>query len=175
MSNVVSLHEFFYNLLIVKRVNNFTVTELRDALLSSTGNTFSSDEARLYVYRRILFLEAKGLLVRTKSSHSKAVRYITSANFDDVQFKSKATLKKEIKGEANQDSFFSELKKEKQLHEEHLLMIEGEIETFASLLKRFPEQKRNVRPFFNEAQQQSKRLHSHVRAISKILGQQATS
>ncbi|MCE0555593.1 hypothetical protein [Motilimonas sp. E26] len=173
MSNVVSLHEFFYNLLIVKRVNNFTITELRDALLDSTSNAFSPKEARLYVYRRVLFLESKELLVKTKSSHSKEVRYITSAQFENVLFKSKKTLKQvPEKKSLEPESFFTSLQKEKKAHEDHLLMIEGELETFASLIKRYPDQKNSVKPFFNQAEQEHRRLYSHVRAISKILKQQ---
>ncbi|MCE2595857.1 hypothetical protein [Motilimonas cestriensis] len=171
MSNVVSLHELFYKLLIVKGYNCFTVTELRDALLTMTGDVFCSNKARMYVYRRILYMESKQLLRKTQSGPGKQVRYLTTPLFKSTIFRPKSTLKdhnlKVV--EAVDTSFHNALRKEKQACEDSLKITKQEMAAFASLIQRYPEQQDNVRPFFYQAREEVYRLQSQVSAISKIL------
>ncbi|MDO6524729.1 hypothetical protein Q4519_03430 [Motilimonas sp. 1_MG-2023] len=171
MSNVVSLHEYFYNLMITNGINNFTVIELRDEILAKAGNVFCSNTARIYVYRRILYLESKQLLRKTQSGPGKQVRYLTTPLFKKTRFSSKSTLKNlNTSTPDNQDiSFHEALLKEKRTYEKSLKVTEQEVATFASLIKRYPYQQDHVQPFLNQAREDVHRLQSQMNAISKIL------
>lgn len=179
MSKAVSLHKHFYNLLKIKKLNHFTVTEFRDALMDEPDASFCKVEARKFVYRRLLLLVNKGLMYKTDSKFSSETRYSTSELFSHTVFKTKKAPNPQGEGipsnvqQNSNVSFLLELKKEKIIHETDLRFVTEEMEVFESLMTRFPEQKEYLEPFFYEARNRSSKLYSHVSALSKILNNTA--
>ena len=82
----VSLNKNVYNILINNNLNDFTITEFRDKLLSCC--TYYSDKnlARKFIYRQVYRLVNKGLLVKIKNSDDKKARYVKSQLFDCTKF-----------------------------------------------------------------------------------------
>lgn len=175
MSRAVSLHQHFYNLLKVRKMNHFTVTEFRDAVIADSQTSWCKDEARKFVYRRLLLLVRKRLLHRTGKKHSPDTLYSTTKLFSQTVFKVKNTIRAAGEGgflkvpKKPSDSFLTVLQKEKVMYKTDLRFATEEMEVFECLIQRFPEQKEFIEPFFHEAKVRSAQLYSHVSALSKIL------
>lgn len=60
MKKVTRINPHMFNLLIEKGMDDFSVTEARDALLNSVSTFPSKDDARKYVYKQLLSFEEKG-------------------------------------------------------------------------------------------------------------------
>lgn len=178
MSKAVSLNEHIYNLLIIRGINQFTVTEARDALMEQSEYFSDEIEARKVVYRQILRLLNKGLLAKTNSEASQTVKYFKTEQFSQTDF----TLKHKKKSVNDAqvitskqtvhdvtDFFWSILEKEKLTHEADLQIVLGELEEFKRLLSRFPEKREHFESFYFEAKERSTTLLGKVNALTKVL------
>lgn len=175
MTKAVLLHEYIYNLLIVKKRNHFTVTHLRDEIIEEHGTLFCNEKARKLAYRHLSQLVKKGLMYKRRLQYSDDTVYSTTALFDDTVFRIKKAPNpigegNSIKVQQNSNvSFLLVLEKEKITHQNDLRFVTEEMKVFENLITRFPEQKECVEPFYYEAKKRSTELYSHVSALSKIL------
>lgn len=68
------------------------------------------------------------------------------------------------------DVFMANLNHEKVIHEAKLAVVLSEIEEYKSLMHRFPDRKKELMDFYDQAKNHSARLLGRVSALSKVLG-----
>lgn len=170
-----------FNLLIEKEMDDFLVTEARDALMLVAKEHTDLDEARKYVYRQILSFERKGWLVANGSARNKRYQKtdlflqmtctprVAKSASTSVTHAPKSKEHKVSQSTELHSFEFTVLLKEKSQHEGELAIILGEVEEYQSLIKRFPNNRDAFLPLFSEAKERSARLLGKINALSKAL------
>ncbi len=156
-----------FNLLIEKEMDNFSVTEARDALLESGVMFPNKEAARRYVYKQLISLEGKGWLIADGLRRAK--RYHLTAEFKALTVEPRAIREKEVEVDSNlqlSESDLNILVKEKKLYEGELAITLGEIEEYQLLLARFPNNKLTLIPLFEEAKERSAKLLGKINALT---------
>ncbi|PSW23751.1 hypothetical protein C9I94_13695 [Photobacterium swingsii] len=179
MSKAVALNEHIYNLLIVKDLDHFTVTELRDALVKSTDQFDDENEARKFIYRQISRLFDKGLLEKQPGSRWKSTVYFKSTFFNQNRFVGKSRRRlvakqKESKPGPNGQSensrgFLEAIRKEKSELEALQEIALREMDKYQEVLSRFPDESSYVRTFFLQARERAKNMQGDLEALTKLL------
>ena len=84
MSKQANMNVFLHFLLVIKQMNNFTVTEAKNALLHEQSEFTDAVETRKFIYRQLTRNVAKGLLKRTNKVNkgAKEVIYSKTELFD---------------------------------------------------------------------------------------------
>lgn len=168
-SKKINAHMF--NLLIKKEMDDFSVTEARDALMELSKEFKNLEETRKYVYRQILAFERKGWLVTT--GHSRAKKYQKTELLKSISVvprKLKNDLRQETPSQTHQEN--ADLKillKEKNKYEGELAIVLGEIEEYQSLMERFPKKTDFFLPMFTETKDHSAKLLGKINALSRVL------
>jgi len=180
VSKAVALHPDVHNLLITNNIDNFTVSEIRDALMYSSNAFSGKSETRRYIYRVVCKLVKLGLLIKHPNKQIKKIKYTKpelffTANFmikQDVQTLEvetpKVPLLNDEAAEINTD-FFAELLEQKQKHEAELAIKLGEVEEFKALMKRYPQKNELFNRFYLETRDYSAQLLGKVNALTKVL------
>ncbi len=184
MKSVVRLHPYVYNLLIEKDFKEFSATHLRDALLKITDEYSQVSEARKFIYRQLLRLEALGLICKIDKSDGRSKRlykktelfYSTTFTSGKIPKNSRLqTVPAKVDTEASDvDIFLNGLKKEKLIHEAKLAVVLSEIEEYQSLMERFPTKRTYLTDLYQQAKNQSAALLGRVTALSKVLGHETS-
>lgn len=180
MAKAIALHPDVYNLLIVVNINNFTVSEIRDALMYESEFFNDKTETRKYIYRVICKLTKLKLLTKHTHSEVKKSRYTKAETFITANFVVKPSINKplvqqpQIKLSRNEEAansigFFNELSQEKKTYEAELAISLSEVEEFKDLMKRFPNQNDLFKPFYFETRERSVQLLGKVNALTKVL------
>lgn len=83
MRNTVAMNVYLHFLLVIKQMNDFTVSEAKDVLLQESTDFTDSVETRKFIYRQLTRNVTKGLLERTEklTGDSKKVLYSKTALF----------------------------------------------------------------------------------------------
>lgn len=156
-----------FNLLIERGMDNFTVIELRNALMECDVVFTDQEGARKYVYRQLLAFEKKGWLSVNGARREK--RYMLTELFRSQSFKPRNASESGSLVMINRN-FTKELEilaQEKKQYEGELAITLGEIEEYQSLLVRFPNNKLTLMPLFDEAKERSAKLLGKINALSK--------
>ncbi|MEZ9710048.1 hypothetical protein AB4254_15325 [Vibrio breoganii] len=169
MKKVTRINPHMFNLLIKTGIDNFSVTEARDALINSTVTFTSADDARKYVYKQILSFEEKGWLSATGARREK--RYHQTNAFKALSIEPRAAKNRKAKvtpmAIQTPNLSLNELEQEKKQYEGELAITLGEIEEYQSLLTRFPNNKQDIQPLFNAAREHSAKLLGRINALTK--------
>jgi hypothetical protein len=164
-----NINNNMFKLLIEKEMDNFSVVELRDALVQQTEGKYSQDEARKYVYRQILAYVKKGWL--TSKGQNRLKLYLKTDSFKSLSFSSSNTTKtKELTN--NKQQMNDEIKifvREKSNYTGELEIILGEVEEYQSLMSRFPSMSSSLRPLFEVTKDRSARLLGKINALSNVI------
>lgn len=185
MSLKVNMNVFLHSLLLKQQMNNFTVSEAKDALLREHPEFTDSVEARKYIYRQLSRNVDKGLLKRTDcfEDGSKKVLYSKTEKF------LAATVVPIKRADTKQRSTFPKIKKQQQatphnyqaLLEKELMSYEMDLNTiieeakeYKRLSARFPELKEKLQQHQLQAKNQSVQLLGKVHALQKLLGYTVT-
>ncbi|SGZ18683.1 hypothetical protein [Moritella viscosa] len=180
MSKAVALHPDVHNLLITNNIDNFTVSEIRDALMYSSNYFSGKSETRRYIYRVICKLVKLGLLIKHPNKQIKKIKYTKPELFFTANFVIKQDVKvagvtapkiQVLNNEATVTStdFFAELLEQKQEHEAELAIKLGEVEEFKALMKRYPQKNELFNRFYLETRDCSAQLIGKVNALTKVL------
>lgn len=180
MTSAVKLHPYTYNLLIEKDFDLFSSTHLRDALLKISDEYLHVTEARKFVRRQLYRLETLGFIhkIEDNSGRSKAL-YKKTERFYSTTFIAgkipknsclKVVTEKKKSPVQDDDVFLANLNHEKVIHEAKLAVVLSEIEEYKSLMHRFPDRKKDLMDFYDQAKNHSARLLGRVTALSKVLG-----
>ncbi len=168
MKKVSRINPHMFNLLIEKGMDNFSVTEARDALLNGTSTFPSKVEARKYVYKQLLSFEEKGWLSVLGARRDK--RYHQTNEFKVLTIEPRVARNSKAKVDSIavkiQEYFLNALEQEKKHHEGELAITLGEIEEYQSLLTRFPNNKQDMQPVFNAARERSAKLLGSINALT---------
>lgn len=180
MAKAIALHTDVYNLLIVVNINNFTVSEIRDALMHESEFFNDETETRKYIYRVICKLTKLKLLVKHKHVEAKKSRYTKSEAFITANFVMKSTAKMslgqqsrikqlgDVKAEKSA-RFSTALSKEKKDYEAEFAITLSEVEEFKDLMQRFPNQNDLFKPLYLEIKERSDLLAGKINALTKVL------
>lgn len=180
MARAIALHPDVYNLLIVININNFTVSEIRDALMYESDFFNDENETRKHIYRVIFKLTRLKLLIKHANADAKKIRYTKSDEFITANFMTKPSTnisvvqQKKIKlthGNKIKSGphFHSDLFKEKTKYEAELAITLSEAEEFKHLMQRFPKENDLFKPFYLETRERSVQLLGKVNALTKVL------
>ena len=168
MKKVTRINPHMFNLLIEKGMDNFSVTEARDALLNGTSAFPSKDDARKYVYKQLLSFEEKGWLSVIGARRDK--RYHQTNEFKALTIEPRSARNRQAKVDSiavqTPECSLNALEQEKKLHEGELAITLGEIEEYQSLLTRFPNNKQDMQPLFNAARERSAKLLGRINALT---------
>ncbi|MEO9494149.1 MAG: hypothetical protein ABJG42_06620 [Vibrio splendidus] len=168
MKKVTRINPHMFNLLIEKGMDNFSVTEARDALLNGTSAFPSKDDARKYVYKQLLSLEEKGWLSVIGTRRDK--RYHQTNEFKALTIEPRVARNRQAKVDSmdvqTPKCSLNALAQEKKQHEGELAITLGEIEEYQSLLTRFPNNKQDMQPLFNAARERSAKLLGRINALT---------
>lgn len=181
MTSAVKLHPCMYNLLIKINFQEFSPAHLKDALLDMTDEHTPPGEARKFIYRQLLRLEALGVIRKIDNGNGRSrTLYAKTDSFYSTTFtpgkiprnsrlKARSASVGSVASEA--DAFLNDIKNEKIIHEAGLAVVLSEIEEYQSLMARFPARRRHLMDLYHQARGQSAALLGKVTALSKILGQ----
>jgi len=179
VSKAVVLNEHIYNLLIVKDLDQFTVTELRDALVKSTEQFEDENEARKFIYRQLSRLVDKGLLEKQAANSRKGTIYFKSEVFKQSQFIAKIRRLKRHKHrecigqpEAHvptSNGFLDTIQKEKSELEALQEIALREMDKYQEVLNRFPDEANYVQTLFLQARDRAKNIQGDLEALTKLL------
>ncbi|MUK41189.1 hypothetical protein GNP61_06410 [Aliivibrio fischeri] len=164
MKRSKKISAIMHKLLIERRIDNFSVVELRDASLSIEGMDSDLDEARKKVYRQILRFEKINWL-RSEGSGQKK-RYFQTDLFKKQLLEPKLDSV-EISIPSTPD--YSVLSKERKEYKAELEIILGEIEEYQSLKIRFPELEPKLTPLQQQAKERSALLLGKMNVLTNVL------
>ena len=184
MSNKVDMNVFLHFLLVTKQMNNFTVSEAKDALFKEHDEFKDETEARKFIYRQLSRNIEKGLLVRKDcfDDGSKRVIYSKTEKFLASSFipikrgskKKKVTNRKESVKVAKKISYEAELKKELLAYEIDLNTTLEEAKEYNSLSERFPELQEKLKEHQSQAKGKSIKLLGKINALQNLLSYTVT-
>lgn len=153
--------------------NNFRVSQLSDAYVAISPTNKDSVEVRKYVYRQILRLVKKGLLLKKGTKNSKRVTYQKSDLFHEASFITERKVNKpEVMIDASTNFAFQQLEKRLKESEVDLLTSIGESEEYMRLYKSFPEMKEHLESQYMLARENSSKLLGQIKAIKSVITHQ---
>ncbi|MEZ9822166.1 response regulator [Shewanella sp. 10N.286.45.A1] len=156
--------------------DDFNVTQMRDAYLAMSSTVKEPIEARKYIYRQILRLVKKGLLLKKGTKNSKTLVYQKSELFFNAKFIVKSTAVTT----ANQakptaaitSNTIQQLEERLKESEVDLLTSIGESEEYMRLYQSFPEMKAHLESQYLQARENSSKLLGQIKAIKSVLSHQ---
>ncbi|MFB5033205.1 hypothetical protein ACE3MC_16485 [Enterobacter hormaechei subsp. steigerwaltii] len=179
MKSAVKLHPYIYNLLIERDFDEFGAIHLRDALLKITDSYADVTEARKFIRRQLIRLEALGFIFKIENSSGRPkILYKKTESFYSTTFIPRklpsnsrlAAVPENVKLHVlDVDLFLMDLTKEKTVHEAKLAVILSEIEEYQSLMERFPSRRSCFIELHQHAKNQSAALLGRVTALSKVI------
>lgn len=173
MTQKISLEKDLLSILLTDSFDNFTVLELRGAYLAKNDHlTLDKVEARRYVYRHILRLEKKGLLLRKQSSKQDRTYYSKTDEFSAEKFKSHSQSSTETRPQpyASQiDVFTQKLTERLSRYRSELLIAMGETEEYKSLHEEFPSLTQELQRRYDFARDHCSKIHGRIKAIESLI------
>lgn len=163
-----------YSILITDDLNDFTVSEMREAYMQITGE---SDPviSRKIVYRQILRLQKLGMLERIDSEKVKEHRY----NKTNVFYQTGLTTEKLKNKKTSLMAVNSPKKMTSSLLDERLKQCEvdliasiAESEEYMVLYKSMPELKEHLESNYLQSREHSSRLLGQIKAIKSVISHQ---
>lgn len=162
MKRSIKVSAIMHKLLIEKRMDGFSVVELRDASLSNKDMDPDLDAARKVIYRQILRFKKNNWLKSKGTGRNK--RY-----FQTELFKSLQPIPKPVNIEVAPKLDYSVLEHECNHYKGELEITLGEIEEYQSLSRRFPELEPKLGPFLGQAKERSANLLGKVNVLTNVL------
>ena len=180
MSKQVNMNVFLHSLLIDNKMNNFTVTEAKDALLREHIEFIDDTEARKFIYRQLTRHIKKGLLKREKvcSNDENKVIYSKTEKFFSSDISAVKRGRKIIKqATINNTSqtlptlnYKIELKKELLTHRIDFNTVLEEAKEYKRLATRFPNLQEKLQEYELDTKNKSTKLLGKINALQNILG-----
>lgn len=173
------MNVFLHFLLVIKEMNEFTVSEAKDALMHEYSVFSDAVEARKFIYRQLTRYVERGLLKRTNKDARSGnnVLYSKTELFFNVSI-SPATRGNKAKSVMTQNtpnkvqaphSYKAELQKELTEYEIDLNTILEEAKEYKRLSERFPMLQEVLQQHHSAAKTKSIKLLGKIKAIKTIL------
>ncbi|MDN3485297.1 hypothetical protein QL989_08075 [Pseudoalteromonas sp. APC 3224] len=170
MTKVIKLNENIYHLLVEKNFNHFTITTLRNTLQAINDTYKDPDEVRRFVYRQVMRLVNKGLLIRDSNPSPKKAQYSKTSLFKASLFTKvvKSSSLEFTKSKEDTECFQSELEQKKTLYEEESLMIASEIEEYIWLNDKYPNNREIIVGLLKKKQLRLLSLKGKLAALNNV-------
>lgn len=171
MALMITLDEDLLSILLTESFDNFTVLELRGAYLAKVDDpALDKVEARRYVYRHILRLEKKGLIVRKKSSKQNRTYYSKTDEFSEDKFRTHSKPIANISSVTLTPEGVSQKLTEKlNRYRSELLITLGETEEYKSLHEEFPNLTQELQQRYDSARDHCSKIHGRIKAIESLI------
>ncbi|WP_413112706.1 hypothetical protein [Thaumasiovibrio sp. DFM-14] len=175
MSKSVALNEHIYNLLIVRDLDHFTVTGLRDALLEAGCIQGDKNEARKFAYRQISRLLLNGYLKKSDKKGVHNAVYSKTPKAHTAQFypKKMPPLKNSVSSHTPVDKgnsdFLKTLQKERNELEALQAIALREIEKYQEVIQRFPSERPYINTIFVRARVHATNIQGDLEALAKLV------
>ena len=153
-----------HKLLIEKRMDGFSVVELRDAFVSIDNSCADLDDARRKIYRQILRFIKHSWLRSEGSGQQK--RYFQTDQFKSLQANPKQEA---VNVNHSLPPDYSVLNQERNQYKGELEIVFGEIDEYQSLSGRFPELAPKLTPLLEHARARSAHLLGRVNVLTNVL------
>ena len=184
MSNKVDMNVFLHSLLVTKQMDNFTISEAKEALIAHHVEFTDPVEARKFIYRQLTRGIEKGLIKRSDNPNKKIRKVIYSktelffnSTFVPIKRVNKAKKliqRKQRQQEVKKLSYQDELQKELSTYEIDLNTLLEEAKEYKRLSSRFPELQEKLQLHQSQAKQRSVKLLGKVHALQNLLGYETT-
>jgi hypothetical protein len=184
MSNKVGMNVYLHFLLVIKQMNDFTVTEAKDALLHEKSELIDAVETRKFIYRQLTSNVTKGLLKRSErlSNGVKKVIYSKTDLFFTVKIEPITRGRKAKKSKTHNTQrnivkaidYQEELKKELLAYEIDLNTTLEEAKEYKRLSARFPKLQDQLQQHHSNAKDKSIKLLGKLHALQNLLGYTVT-
>jgi hypothetical protein len=185
MSKKANMNVFLHFLLVIKQMNNFTVTQAKDALLREQSGFTDAVETRKFIYRQLTRNVAKGLLKRTNKLRKgvKEVIYSKTELFLNLEIvpSSRGSSAKSIEIINNNSTnakveklqiteYQDELKKDLLTYEIDLNTVLEEAKEYKRLTMRYPKLHEQLQLHHTQAKEKSIKLLGKINALQTLLG-----
>tara|TARA_Y100000782_G_scaffold36402_1_gene40842 strand:- start:6226 stop:6810 length:585 start_codon:yes stop_codon:yes gene_type:complete len=185
MSKQANMNVFLHFLLVIKQMNNFTVTEAKNALLHEQSEFTDAVETRKFIYRQLTRNVAKGLLKRTNKVNkgAKEVIYSKTELFFNLEIvpSSRGSSTKSIEIINNNSTnakveklqiteYQDELKKDLLTYEIDLNTVLEEAKEYKRLTVRYPKLHEQLQLHHTQAKEKSIKLLGKINALQTLLG-----
>ena len=189
MSKQANMNVFLHFLLVIKQMNNFTVTQAKDALLREQSEFTDSVETRKFVYRQLTRNVANGLLRRTNKLNkgAKEVIYSTTELFSSLEIIPTSRRGKVKQIDTTNISvpdistetvkvieYQEELKKDLLTYEIDLSTLLEEAKEYQRLSARYPKLQEQLQLHHTQAKEKSIKLLGKINALQTLLGNKIT-
>jgi len=188
MSKTVEMNVFLHSLLVIKQMNDFTVSEAKEALLREHAEFTDGVEARKFIYRQLLRNVEKGLLERIESLDGGVTKVLYSKTeefFVSIILPKKQNMKPRVKRARKPlrtkeekviktSDYQAELKMELQTYEIDLNASLEEAKEYKRLADRFPELQEKIQQHQSQAKTKSIKLLGKINALQNLLGHKIT-
>ncbi len=179
------MNVFLHFLLVIKQMNNFTVTQAKETLLREQSEFTDPVETRKFVYRQLTRNVAKGLLKRTNKLRKgvKEVIYSKTELFFSLEVvpSSRASRLKKISTEnigapnistetVKVIEYQEELKKDLLTYEIDLNTVLEEAKEYQRLSARYPKLQEQLQLHHTQAKEKSIKLLGKINALQTLLG-----
>ncbi|MBF4249528.1 MULTISPECIES: hypothetical protein [Vibrio] len=166
MKRSTKISAVMHKLLIEKRMDGFSVMEMRDALINLKEAAQNPDEARKRVYRQIWQYQKRNWL--RSEGEGRRKRYFQTKVFKDLDVAPRKKAKREtlIKESAPD---YSVLLRESNEYKGELEIVLGEIDEYHSLKCRFPELESRLVPLLQQARERSAQLLGKMNGLENVL------
>jgi hypothetical protein len=165
-----------------KSFDGFTVTQLRNVFLKILGNELTEKEARILVYKQVLRLLKKGLLLKSATSkgardaiYSKSPLFYQAEITPDGEYlnTAKARIPENkcinFEKESANDDVINELKDQIKGDKVDLISSISESEEYLRLIKTFPSAKEYLHNKYLDASERSSKFLGKIRATKTFL------
>jgi hypothetical protein len=184
MNNKIDMNVFLHSLLVKEQMDNFTVSEAKDALLDHHAEFTDPVEARKFIYRQLTRNIEKGLIKRFDNPNEK-IKKVTYSKTDlffnstivpikRVKKDKKELQRKPQKREVKTISYQTELQQELSTYEIDLNTLFEEAKEYKRLSSRYPELKAKLQLHQSQAKERSIKLLGKVHALQNLLGYETT-
>ena len=181
------MNVYLHFILVIKQMNEFTVSEAKDALLNERSEFTDAVETRKFIYRQLTRNVEKGLLKRVESlcDGTKKILYSKTDLFFSAQIKPSTGSRKIKKDKppviaekslktVEENDYQKELKKELQAYEIDLNTVFEEAKEYQRLTERFPKLQKQLEHHHSRAKDKSIKLLGKIHALQNLLGYEVT-
>ncbi len=182
----IKLDTLFYEVLVTRGLNHFTVMQLRDAIGAHDANVDPDKGPDLHkkAYKQVLRLIKLGLLEKHKKGREFAT-YVQTELFAKVRFLKAPTRRRrapvvieapDMGSNATPPMRIADtLQETVRQYQVDLLSCVGESEEYMRLYNQFPDLKAHIEPQYLSARERSSKLLGQIKAVETVLKRLAPS
>lgn len=164
-----NLNEAMYLLLVEKRIDNFSVSELVETYMHLYSSSKNELKARVFIHRQLYRLVNQGYLLKYGKKNTQKIKYILTEKFKQSFCN--------LNNSRAKDYFMAEaevkaaLKNRLKEYECNLLVSTSEMEEYQSYMEEYPAIIVLLKSKFDLAKEEKYRCLGRITAVQNILGE----